>query len=211
MGGILQASQTAACYTLTTLNDDGYLAFCESDFVAIPSGVLLGGIIGKPVFFCNPTFPSAGVFTISHCSAPRKMDGKNYDPVRILTHMESDFGAAPWVQAPVGTKMTCLIPSFSGTVWNGFKGEVVNVPFHQICRTQFDIRYNFPDKLLADNLVGFHWMTCYGDYLKEISYALRRVGIEWTNLDEVPVAQGAAQPATPPTGPRRPIMFRGRS
>jgi hypothetical protein len=25
---------------------------------------------------------------------------------------------------------------------------------------------------------GFHWMTCYGDHLKECSYALRKVGVE---------------------------------
>ena len=26
---------------------------------------------------------------------------------------------------------------------------------------------------------GFHWMTAYGDYLKEVGYALRRVDIDW--------------------------------
>jgi hypothetical protein len=36
-------------------------------------------------------------------------------------------------------------------------------------------------------MAGFHWMTCFGDYRKEIGYALRRVGIQWDNLDEVPV------------------------
>jgi hypothetical protein len=32
-------------------------------------------------------------------------------------------------------------------------------------------------------------MTCYGDYRKEIGYALRRTGIQWDNLDEVPVKE----------------------
>jgi hypothetical protein len=36
---------------------------------------------------------------------------------------------------------------------------------------------------------GFHWMTCYGDYRKEIGYAIRRVGIQWDNLDEVPTKE----------------------
>jgi len=26
---------------------------------------------------------------------------------------------------------------------------------------------------------GFHWMTGYGDYLRETGYALRRVNIGW--------------------------------
>jgi len=29
---------------------------------------------------------------------------------------------------------------------------------------------------------GFHWMTCYGDYLKETGYALAKLGIQWTNI-----------------------------
>jgi hypothetical protein len=29
---------------------------------------------------------------------------------------------------------------------------------------------------------GFHWMTGYGDYMKELGYALKRVGIEWECL-----------------------------
>jgi len=185
MGAIMR-SDTTACYTLTTLNDDGYLAWCESDFVVIPSGVLLGNICGKPVFFCNPTYPSNGVITISHCTAPRKMDGKSYDPVRIVTHYESDYGAAPWIQAPIGTELTCILSSFTTDRRVGFKGAVVDVPFRKICRTQFDVRYSFPDDLLANNLIGFHWAVAYGDYRREVGYALRRVGVQWDNLDEVP-------------------------
>ena len=46
MGTIMPLAETSACLTLSTLNDDGYLAFCESDFVVIPSGVLLANIAG---------------------------------------------------------------------------------------------------------------------------------------------------------------------
>ncbi len=35
---------------------------------------------------------------------------------------------------------------------------------------------------LAERMPGFHWMTCYGDYMKEFGYALRRVGIKWETL-----------------------------
>jgi hypothetical protein len=41
MSTIMPVSETTACLPLTLLNDEGYLAFCESDFVAIPSGILL--------------------------------------------------------------------------------------------------------------------------------------------------------------------------
>ena len=185
MGAIIPKSKTTACYTLTTLNDDGYLAFCESDFVAIPGGVLLGNISGKPVFLCNPTYPLDNVITVAHCTAPRKMDGKNFDPVRIVTHFESDYGAAPWVEAPTGTITTHIIPDFNSERWGGLKGKIAGVPFRPICRTQFDIQYGVSDRLLAERMAGFHWLTCYGDYRKELGYALRRTGIQWDNLDEV--------------------------
>jgi hypothetical protein len=189
MGAIIPRSKTTACYTLTTLNDDGYLAFCESDFCAVPGGVLLGNITGKPVFLCNPTFPHDSIITVAHCTAPRKMNGKKLDPVRIVTHYESDYGAAPWVKAPLGTVTTHIAAGFKSERWAGLKGKIVDVPYRPICRTQFDIQYTIPDKLLADRMPGFHWMTCYGDYRKEIGYALRRVGITWDNLDEVPTKE----------------------
>ena len=29
---------------------------------------------------------------------------------------------------------------------------------------------------------GFHWMLCYGDYLRETGYALKKAGVGWMNL-----------------------------
>ncbi len=43
-----------------------------------------------------------------------------------------------------------------------------------------------PDQLVAERMPGFHWMTAYGDCMKELGYTLRRVGIAWDNLNEVP-------------------------
>ena len=42
MSVIMPLAETSACLPLSTLNDDGFMAFCESDFV----------VIGL-VFFCN--------------------------------------------------------------------------------------------------------------------------------------------------------------
>jgi len=53
MSQILPIAETTPCLTLSLLNDEGLLAFCESDFVVIPSGILLHYISGKPVFLHN--------------------------------------------------------------------------------------------------------------------------------------------------------------
>ncbi|MEA3462952.1 MAG: sugar isomerase, partial [Bacteroidota bacterium] len=76
MGTIMPLAETSACMTLSLLNDAGYLAFCESDFVVIPAGILLANISGKPVFLNDPTYPHDGIITLAHCTAPRRMDGK---------------------------------------------------------------------------------------------------------------------------------------
>ena len=187
MAAIIPASKSTACMALTTLNDDGYQAYCESDFVTIPGAMLLSNISGKPVYFGNACFPFNGTSTWGHCTAPRKMDGKNYNPVRIVTHYESDFGAAPWVEVPIGMVTTHIVPGFKCDNWLGFKGTIVGVPFKpSTCRTQITVQRECSDDLLAENLVGWHQITGFGDYRKELGYALRRVGIQWDNLDKVP-------------------------
>jgi L-fucose isomerase-like protein len=126
-------SGTTACLPLTLLNGDGHLAFCESDFVAIPAGLLLRYISGKPVFLCNPSFPHDGVLTVSHCTAPRRMDGERLEPAKILTHYESDFGAAPKVEMRKGQQITVISPDFASHRWLGFEGEILDAPFYEVC------------------------------------------------------------------------------
>jgi len=179
MGTIMPLAETSACLTLSLLNDAGYLAFCESDFVVIPSGILLANITGKPVFLNDPTYPHEGVITLAHCTAPRKMDGRKREPARILTHFESDYGAAPKVEMSKGQTVTNIVPDFVSKRWLGLRGEIVDAPFLPICRSQIDIRFGCDSLTLAQRMPGFHWMTGYGGYLRETGYALRRVNIAW--------------------------------
>ena len=182
MGTIMGMSETTACLPLCLLNDTGYNVYCESDFVVIPSGVLLHYISSLPVFLNDPTYPHDGVVTIAHCTAPRKMNGKDLEPVRVLTHFESDFGASPKVEMKLGQKITVIDPDFDFKKWVGFDAEIIDNPFLDICRSQIDIKMNCSTDALNAETKGFHWMACYGDYLKETGYALKKVGIEFLNL-----------------------------
>ncbi len=184
MGTIMPQAKTSACLTLSLLNDAGYLAFCESDFAVIPSGILLANIIGNPVFLNDPTYPHDHIVTLAHCTAPRRMDGKNLEPVRLVTHFESDYGAAPKVDFRIGQEATIILPDFLSERWAGFRAKVVDNPFRPICRSQVDVEYTIPDEVIAARMPGFHWMFGYGDYMKELGYALRRVGIQWDNLEK---------------------------
>lgn len=182
MGTIMKVAETTACLPLSLLNDAGYLAFCESDFVVVPSGILLGNISGRPQFLNDPTYPHAGVITLAHCTAPRRMDGRRLDDARILTHFESDYGAAPKVEMRKGQRVTNIIPDFAAARWVGLAGEIVEAPFLPICRSQIEVEYKVDDLKVAQNMPGFHWMTCYGDYTREIGYALKRTAVGWEFL-----------------------------
>jgi hypothetical protein len=182
MGTIMGVSETTACLPLSLLNDEGYMAFCESDFVVIPSGVLLHYVSGKPVFLNDPTYPHDGITTSAHCTAPRKMDGSEIHDVRILTHFESDYGAAPKVAFRKDQTVTNIAPDFSGKRWVGAAGKVIGSPFLPICRSQMDIALSGPTRRLVDEMRGFHWMTCYGDYSREIEYAAAKVGVGWVQV-----------------------------
>jgi L-fucose isomerase-like protein len=184
MGTIMPMSQTTACLPLSLLNDDGYLAFCESDFVVIPSGVLLHYISGKPVFLNDPTYPHGNLVTLAHCTAPRKLDGKRLEKARILTHFESGYGAAPKVEMRLGQPVTNLVPDFDFKKWVGFDGTVVANPFLDICRSQIDVRIDGDCARLMEEMKGFHWMMSYGAYLRETEYALRKLGIGFLNLSQ---------------------------
>ncbi|HEY5915584.1 MAG TPA: sugar isomerase [Verrucomicrobiae bacterium] len=177
MGTIMGMSETTACLPLSMLNDAGYLAFCESDFVVIPSGILLHYISGKPVFLNDPTFPHQDVVTLAHCTAPRKMDGKKAEKTKLLTHFESDYGAAPKVEMRIGQVCTNLVPDFDCKKWVGFEGTIVGNPFLDICRSQVDVKVKGDCNALLEEMKGFHWMMSYGNYMRETGYALRKLGV----------------------------------
>ncbi len=182
MGTIIPMSKTTACLTLTLLNDEGLLAFCESDFVVVPAGILLRYVSGTPVFMHNSTFPHQGLVTCAHCSAPRRMDGQRYEPVKIVTHYESEYGAAPKVDVPVGRKVTFIDPEYTTGRWLGFAGTVEANPFYDICRSQQDVRILGDWRRLIHEVRDSHWMMAYGDHLQALGYAARKIGIDWEDI-----------------------------
>jgi hypothetical protein len=183
MGTIMPMSQTTACLTLSLLNDEGLLAFCESDFVIIPPGILLRYVSGTPVFMHNSTFPHRGMVTCAHCTGPRRMDGSRYEPSKIVTHYESEYGAAPKVDMPKGQVVTFVDPEYATGRWLGFTGKVEDNPFYEICRSQQDVVIQGNWRKLMREVRDSHWMMAYGDHVNAVGYAARKIGIRWETLE----------------------------
>ena len=184
MGTIIPMSETTACLTLGLMNDEGLIAFCESDFVIIPAGLLLRYIAGRPVFLHNSTFPHRQVVTCAHCTCPRRLDGVRYEPAKILTHYESEYGAAPKVDMPIGQKVTFIDPEYSTTRWVGFTGTVKGNPSYEICRSQQDVEISGDWRRLVREVRDSHWVMCYGDFVREAGYASRKLGLQWVDLED---------------------------
>jgi L-fucose isomerase-like protein len=182
MATIMPMSETTACLTLGLLNDEGYMAFCESDFVIIPPGVLLRHIAGKPVFLHNSTFPHNGEVTCAHCIGPRRMDGVHYNPTEITTHYESEYGAAPKVSMPEGQELTFIDPEYSTGRWLGFTGKVIRNPYYEICRSQQDVQIAGDWQRLKSEVRDSHWVNVYGNFLAETGYAVRKLGLTWDTI-----------------------------
>ena len=110
------------------------------------------------------------------------MDGKTIEPARIVTHSESDYGAAPKVEMRIGQKLTLVGTDFAAKKWIGCSGRITGHPFMPICRSQIEVQFACDSALLAERMQGFHWMIVYGDYLRETAYALKRTAIEFESL-----------------------------
>lgn len=177
---VIEMLDTPPCLVLSLANDAGYTAYCHTDLSHTLPGVLMRWIASRPTFVCNSHFPHDGMFTVAHCAAPRKMNGKDYEPASIMTHYESDYGAACRVEYTKGQTVTVVIPNLRCTKWQSFRGTIVESPAFPACRSQMEIAIDGDWRRLVTEMEGFHTQVIYGDYLREIGYALKKLGrIEW--------------------------------
>ncbi len=110
------------------------------------------------------------------------MDGTRYEPAEIMTHYESDYGAAPKVEMPEGQEVTFIDPEYSTHRWIGFTGIVRDNPFYEICRSQQDVEIQGDWRKLVREARDSHWVMIYGNYLKQLKYASRKIGVQWMEL-----------------------------
>ena len=179
---VIEMLDTPPCLVLAMANDSGYTAYCHTDLSHTMPGVLLRRITGRPTFLCNTHFPHDGIMTVAHCAAPMRMNGHDYEPTTIMTHYESDYGAATKVAYPKGQQVSVIVTNLHCSRWHGFKGTIVDAPSRPACRSQMDIAIEGDCKKLAEQMEGFHAQVVYGDYLREVGYALKKLGrVEWCN------------------------------
>jgi hypothetical protein len=184
--GQISMLDTPACLVLSLANDEGYTAYCHTDLSHTLPGVLLRWIASRPSFVCNSHFPHDGIYFVAHCQAPRRMNGSDFEPATIMTHYESDYGAACKTHYTIGQVVTAVIPNLTCTKWQGFRGKIVGEPSYPACRSQMEIKIDGDWRRLLREMQGFHTQIVYGDYTREVGYALKKLGgkMQWDCFSE---------------------------
>jgi hypothetical protein len=172
---------TPPCLVLSLANDEGHTAYCHTDLSHTMPGVLLRWIASRPTFVCNSHHPHDGIFFVAHCQAPRRMNGRDFEPATIMPHYESNYGAACKTHYTLDQVVTAVVPNLACTKWFGFRGKIVGTPSYPACRSQMEILVDGDWKSLLREMEGFHTQVVYGDYIREVGYALKKLGgqIEW--------------------------------
>jgi L-fucose isomerase-like protein len=177
---------TPPCLVLSLANDEGHTAYCHTDLSHTMPGVLLRWIASRPAFVCNSHHPHDGIFFVAHCQAPRRMNGRDFEPATIMTHYESNYGAACKTHYTLDQVVTAIVPNLACSKWLGFRGKIVGTPSYPACRSQMEIRVDGDWKRLLREMEGFHTQIVYGDYTREVGYALKKLGgqIQWQCYSE---------------------------
>ena len=85
---------------------------------------------------------------------------------------------------PLEQQLTFLDPEYTVGRWVGFRGTVKGNPAYAICRSQQDVEIQGQWRRLTHEVRDSHWVTVYGDYLREAGYAARKLGLAWVNITE---------------------------
>ena len=81
-----------------------------------------------------------------------------------------------------GQVITALVPNFRCTKWMGVRGKIVATPDLPACRSQLEMQVDGDWRRLLRNMQGFHTIVCYGDYLREVGYALKKMRVPWEDF-----------------------------
>lgn len=184
--GLFYSNKMSAypCLGFFQLNNDGLVGACESDLNSTLSMLTLGYLTGRPGYISDPVIDtSKNQIIYAHCVASNQVYGPEgrTNSYIIRNHSEDRKGAVVQSLMPLGELVTTLLfsPEKKKVILHQAK-TVANVNEDKACRTKLaatvlgDI-----NKLLGEwDQWGWHRVTVYGDYKKEIEDYAALTGYE---------------------------------
>jgi hypothetical protein len=190
LGGIYSGQLPVAypCLGFMALNDQGMVGACEADQRSTLTMLLMSYLVGRPGFISDPVIDTAkNQIIYAHCVAPTKVHGPdgNQNPFDLRSHSEDRKGACNRSLMPLGEMTTTIEFDHNKKQVIFHQGIAVeNVDDDRACRNKLAVEVKGDVYKLLDewDRWGWHRVTFYGDYKKEI-YDIARF-LEFEVLEE---------------------------
>jgi len=174
--GLYYAGKLSAypCLGFFQLNNEGSTGVCEADVESTLTQLLIRYLAGRPGYVSDPVIDTAtGQIIYAHCVATSRAFGPNElaNPYVIRSHAEDRKGASVQSLLPLGHQITTLKVSAEHKAFAIHTGKTVaNVEDDKACRTKLAAEVDA--QRILDNyhseIFGWHRVTCYGDYRKQL-------------------------------------------
>jgi len=182
LGGFYGGKLTAyPCLSFHQLNNNGLIGACEADLNSTVAMVMMRHLAQRPGYISDPVFDFAKSQIIyAHCVAPTKVYGPKgtSNPYILRSHAEDNKGAVVQSLLPLGVTVTTIEtnPAEKALVMHTGKA-VANIDDPKACRTKLAAEANV-EKILNNWRWGWHRVTFYGDYRKEVKELATLMGLQ---------------------------------
>ncbi|MGM9683201.1 MAG: hypothetical protein ACI3XQ_06355 [Eubacteriales bacterium] len=171
------------CLSHFEMLNKGTVAVCEADICATVSSLIIYYLTGKPGFVSDPVVDtSSDQIIYAHCVGCRKVYGCD-DPrtcrYSIRSHAEDKRGASVQIYFPLGDRLTTFMvyPSAMNPSVIHSSKAVGNVGLEEACRSKLAAQTDAEKILNNWSGCGWHRVTVFGDYRKQLMMLLKVKGI----------------------------------
>lgn len=176
------------CLSFFQLNNEGFTGVCEGDINATIAQLIFRYLTGKPAYVSDPVIDeAAGQVIYAHCVATRNPENNGIlCPYLIRSHAEDRKGASVQTLLPLGKAVTTIAVSSQDSAMAVYTAvTVANIDDEKACRTKLAVATDV-EKLTRNyhiSTFGWHQVTCYGDYRKEIKLLAKLLGLKLVEQD----------------------------
>ncbi len=176
------------CLSFFQLNNEGFTGVCEGDINATIAQLIFRYLTGKPAYVSDPVIDeAAGQVIYAHCVATRNPENNGIAcPYLIRSHAEDRKGASVQTLLPLGKAVTTIAVSSQNSALAVYTAvTVANIGDEKACRTKLAVATDV-EKLTRNyhiSTFGWHQVTCYGDYRKEIKLLAKLLGLKLVEQD----------------------------
>jgi len=186
LGGIYSGQLPVAypCLGFMELNDQGLVGACEADQRSTLTMLLMSYLVKRPGMISDPVIDTAkNQIIYAHCVAPTRVYGPNgnQNPFDLRSHSEDRKGACNRSIMPMGEMTTTIEFDHNKKQVIFHQGKTVeNVDDDRACRNKLAVEVKGDVYRLLDewDQWGWHRVSFYGDYRKEIYDIARFLGFQ---------------------------------